>query len=413
MIEPLVHPAYDALQSLQPRAYFGFDAKELRRPPRWHREARPKKFAEERKKALEKLIAHTRFVWMGHYLAAANQTSRYWYGSSNEVLLHRVPLYVGELDYIDVGGLENPNRWPGKAWWPSRLSGEKALGRRPSVAKGELDARQAEAEAKAEGFPDRTVIYLDVEFPGTPSPDMREYVVAFARHFAVRAREAGEGPRYRFGLYCGTGAVRYFVHALAEAGVQGFPIWMIWWNNGQVVARADLRRRGVQLWFEKRDWNWSAIEPSRVERASDVFATYVRLHAAYAKSQKDLVARLDALVRSGHVEEAKRLALEDGAKELLAYQFDPAFRQHKARVEERARQDEDAIDAMNLISAADIRIVALQLPANGDDELSVKLSGLPVAEGPSGKPATLRWGDDSDIDIDVALCENPGLPPDP
>lgn len=420
MHEPLVHPAYDALQSLQPRAYFGFDAKRLLTPRASLRTARPKTFAAERKQAVEKLIASTRFTWMGCYLDAPNQASRYWYGLMRELgggdgsqrppLVHPVPLFVGELDYIDCGGLHNPNRWHGRKWWP--LSDQLRVSKKPFAGSGARDARKAEAEARAEGFPDRTVIYLDVEFPDTPSPDMREYVAAFAKYFADRAQEAGEGPRYRFGLYCGTAAVRYFVHALADAGVCGFPIWMIWWDNGQVVARADrLSPTGSQFWFEKRDWNWSTIEPLHVDRRSRAFAKYLDLHERHVKEQRALVARLDALVRDGKVDEAKAIANQKQA--LLAYEFDPAFAEHKERVEERWVEDEDAFDAMDRISTRDLDIVALQLPADGRFELSVRLRGLPVAKLPSGKLATLDWRDDSDIDIDVALCENPGLPPDP
>jgi len=98
---------------------------------------------------------------------------------------------------------ENTNSWQGKrqaiksagfgflVLFNGRL--DKQLRRNPA-ALGKIDGQAAAAAAQREGFPARTIVFLDIEEGGRMLPEQKGYIYAWV--------DALNGAGFRAGVYC-------------------------------------------------------------------------------------------------------------------------------------------------------------------------------------------------------------------
>lgn len=145
------------------------------------------------------------YQWVGYYLAAPCHRDLSWSGKREALVgmgWGTAVLYLGQQDWAAA-----PNRAPApdtaRADTAAAQPQPPAASAAPppacsaanlSAARGTTDANDAAARAAAEGFPSRTVIYLDVERVTTVSLALTQYVQAWVE--GVLADE-----RYTPGIY--------------------------------------------------------------------------------------------------------------------------------------------------------------------------------------------------------------------
>jgi glycoside hydrolase-like protein len=175
------------------------------------------------------------YEWMGYYLPAP---------------CHRDATFVGKRAAIAAAGLGVAVLYVGQQTWDGvpvldgaaeRTAGLRALASAVTCSRTLLDAAQGDAEARdavaraaADGFPDGTVIFLDLE-PMTITAAMRSYYRSWV------ARVAADG-RYRPGVYAHVSNA-----ADIHADVGDLPFWVASTRSFSLAAAPT----GVGLAFAK------------------------------------------------------------------------------------------------------------------------------------------------------------------
>jgi hypothetical protein len=117
------------------------------------------------------------YRWVGYYLPAPCYTGTTWTGRRG-VLQGQgwgfAVLYVGEQDWQAMRAA------PGDTV-PIAVEGARCATTNLTAANAERHAAEAEAAARADGFPQNTVIFLDVERVERVTPALAAYVRAWAR----------------------------------------------------------------------------------------------------------------------------------------------------------------------------------------------------------------------------------------
>jgi hypothetical protein len=116
------------------------------------------------------LLLRKDFSFTGYWLSPPpGEKSNSWRGKHEFLRLHGfgfLPLYLG----------------PDSAQWKDSTSAAK---------QGTLDAKNASDSASAEGFPNGTIIFLDIEEGGRLTPNYHAYLKALSDEFARRAMKPG------------------------------------------------------------------------------------------------------------------------------------------------------------------------------------------------------------------------------
>jgi len=151
------------------------------------------------------------YEWVGYYLPAPCHRETSWAGKRSTLIelgWAMAVIYVGQQDWAQMPSRQAPQQ-------PGVVTDSSAAAQQPSAApqppapsataacsaanlvggRGAADADDAIARAAAEGFPNGTVIYLDVERVQSVSVQLATYV----REWAGRVLAEG---RYLPGLYC-------------------------------------------------------------------------------------------------------------------------------------------------------------------------------------------------------------------
>ena len=133
------------------------------------------------------------YAWVGYYLAAPCRVDSSWVGKRSRLTRMGwgvAVLYLGQQAWQHPGGHSGDNApRPGGSGSCSPVL--------PSSARGRLDGADAIRNARRDGFPRGTVIFLDVERMDSVSHRMRDYYTAWARTLIADRR-------YRVGVYAHT-----------------------------------------------------------------------------------------------------------------------------------------------------------------------------------------------------------------
>jgi hypothetical protein len=135
------------------------------------------------------------FRWVGFYLAAPCRRDSSWVGKRESLAglgYGAVAIYVGQQDWANhpvVAPRRAPTDSQATDSTKTRITATPTAPPRPqtgacaskflSVAQGAIEAADAVAKMRAEGFADRSVVYLDVEQVTTVSPAMLDYFRAW------------------------------------------------------------------------------------------------------------------------------------------------------------------------------------------------------------------------------------------
>ena len=162
------------------------------------------------------------YVWVGYYLPAPCHRDVSWSGTRERLIQMgwgTAVIYLGQQDWA-----ASPSRTPAPRDTTARTDSAASAQTPPATPvpsappacsasllsgdRGTTEAADAGAKAAAEGFPQGTVVYLDVERVTSVSPALREYVRSWV------AGVLADG-RYTPGIYCH----RLNADALHEAAV--------------------------------------------------------------------------------------------------------------------------------------------------------------------------------------------------
>lgn len=161
--------------------------------------------------AMAQWRARSPYRWVGYYLSAPCYTGTSWTGK-REVLgkmgWGTAVLYVGEQD------------WPAGDEPPTNGAPTRCTRSNVNAERGAADGTAAAAAARAEGFPARAVIYLDIERADTVTAAM----AAYARGWAAAVRSDGYVP----GLYAHARNAEGLLEAMRPAGAPtaDVPLWV-------------------------------------------------------------------------------------------------------------------------------------------------------------------------------------------
>jgi hypothetical protein len=140
--------------------------------------------------AMRRWFEASPYRWVGYYLPAPCYTGTTWRGRREPLRAMGwgfAVLYVGEQDWVGIRGLPQDT---------ARVAqeGARCATINLTLENGALHAGEAEAGASADGFPEGTVIFLNVERVERVSPALSAYVRAWAAALLQRGR-------YMPGLY--------------------------------------------------------------------------------------------------------------------------------------------------------------------------------------------------------------------
>ncbi|HUF14027.1 MAG TPA: glycoside hydrolase domain-containing protein [Longimicrobiales bacterium] len=133
---------------------------------------------------------HSPYRWVGYYLPAPCYTGTSWVGKRGvleDLEWGLAVLYVGEQDWRAMGT-------PPEMTDSAAAANPRCASANLTRGNGQAHARDAAAQAEAEGFPPGTVIYLDVERVDEVSPELEAYVGGWIDGLL-------EDARYLAGLY--------------------------------------------------------------------------------------------------------------------------------------------------------------------------------------------------------------------
>jgi hypothetical protein len=144
------------------------------------------------------------YLWVGYYLPAPCHRDVSWSGRRDRLIQMgwgTAVIYLGQQDWAAA-----PNRAPAAPDTAARTDSAASVQAPPapppacsasllSGARGGTEAADAAAKAAAEGFPNGTVVYLDVERVNAVSPALLEYVRGWIDGVLADGR-------YTPGIYC-------------------------------------------------------------------------------------------------------------------------------------------------------------------------------------------------------------------
>jgi hypothetical protein len=146
---------------------------------------------------MTRLLAQSNLKWCGFYLAPAPSRPNSSWMAKYQILKTigwgLAPIYVGQ----------------------QQAGNRVAL--HPSAAQGQVDANDAVALAATAGFPQRSVIYLDIETGGPLSVPMMDYIRAWVENVIAQGCRAG--------LYCS------YLVAPALAALDPRSVFWVWHLN--------------------------------------------------------------------------------------------------------------------------------------------------------------------------------------
>jgi len=160
------------------------------------------------------------YYWSGYYLPAPCHRDVTW--TNKYATLHAMgwgltAIYVGQQDWtqipqsIVVRGANETTRAAQSVASEQAVCSASLL----SAEQGTLEAADAVAQLKANGFPDRTIVFLDVEFVTSVTPTLLTYYRAWITGII-------RDGRYRVGIYAAkSNATTLYVAAVDAARAAG------------------------------------------------------------------------------------------------------------------------------------------------------------------------------------------------
>lgn len=256
------------------------------------------------------------YSWIGYYLPSPCHRETSWRGTRDSLRalgLGTAVLYVGQQTW---GRTPSPGS---RAEALARTRGEQCNAHFVSAAQGARDGDDAARQARAEGFPAATIVFLDIERMDVLAPAMRQYYAAWTR--AVLA----DG-RYRPGAY---------VHAVnaptiaadlsavyAQQGVPGLP--PLWVARGRGFSPTSswpvqLGQAGASIWQGRLDVSdaYAGVRlPLDVNVAdsrspSDAYARALAEPTSVAALQLAAAARAQVAVRATPAVQLARVPAEE------------------------------------------------------------------------------------------------------
>jgi len=164
------------------------------------------------------LFPSSPYYWSGYYLPAPCHRDVTW--TNKYATLHAMgwglaAIYVGQQDWTQIPqSIVGAN---GTARASQSIVSEQAVCSASllSAQQGTLEAADAVAQLKSNGFPDRTIVFLDVEFVTSVTPALLDYYRAW---IAGVVRDG----RYRPGIYAAkSNATTLYVAAVDAARAAG------------------------------------------------------------------------------------------------------------------------------------------------------------------------------------------------
>ncbi len=194
------------------------------------------------------------YRWVGFYLPAPCYTGTTWQGKRPALEAMRwgiAVIFVGEQDWPEHVGPAPDSEAAAPACTRGNLTPEK----------GRVDAVAATRAAQAEGFPEGTIIYLDVERVDSVAAPLTAYVRAWSEALL-------QGGRYVPGLYAHAGNAPRLLDAVegafGEAGRPGEPSLWVVATNGFHLRRgpAESGFPDARVWQGQLDVreSWGGVE---------------------------------------------------------------------------------------------------------------------------------------------------------
>ena len=200
--------------------------------------------------AMQTWREHADYDWVGYYLQAP---------------CHKDDSWTGKRDALEVMGWGVAVVYVGQQTWGKtpragsrKTRGTTCAAHLVSGAQGRLDADDAIAKTAAEGFPNRTAIFLDLEHMNSVPNAMRDYYVAWTE------RVLDDG-RFRPAYYAhNTNAQTIYADIRALFDTRGIdvdpPFWIAGGSNfGRDRAPEDVGHQFADVWqgvldtWEKHD----------------------------------------------------------------------------------------------------------------------------------------------------------------
>lgn len=126
--------------------------------------------------------ASSPYEWVGYYLVAPCQTGASWVGKRaaiREAGFGTAVVFIGEQDWAGP---------PSDSGAAAMSGGKQCTVANLTTAKGSIDAVRADSTAAAEGFPNGTVIYLDIERVETLSARFSAYIKSWVHDMLASGR---------------------------------------------------------------------------------------------------------------------------------------------------------------------------------------------------------------------------------
>jgi hypothetical protein len=125
--------------------------------------------------AMERWRAESPYRWVGYYLPAPCYTGSTWTGRRAELRAQGwgfAVIYVGEQDWAAMGNAPSARD-------SAVVQNPRCTRNNLNAERGEVNGAAAVAAAAADGFPDNTAIFLDVERVERISPELTAYIQAW------------------------------------------------------------------------------------------------------------------------------------------------------------------------------------------------------------------------------------------
>lgn len=132
--------------------------------------------------ALRAWSLHSPYEWVGYYLVAPCQTGTTWVGKRNvirEIGFGTAVVFIGEQDWAGP---------PSDSGAAAKSGGTQCTVANLTAAKGSIDAVRADSTAAAEGFPNGTIVYLDIEYVLTLSSRYSTYIRSWTHDMLASGR---------------------------------------------------------------------------------------------------------------------------------------------------------------------------------------------------------------------------------
>lgn len=193
--------------------------------------------------AMTRWLDESPYRWVGFYLPAPCYTGTSWQrkrSTLRDMGWGLAVLFVGEQDWPQRRALAADSAAVEPA--PS-AEGDRCTRDNLSAEQGRTDGAAAAAAAAAEGFPEGTVVYLDVEPVQSVSDALAEYVTAWTRGLVQQG--------YAPGLYAHARNAARLTGVMTEAVGQGAPAPRLWVAS---TGGFSLRRAPGESGFPATVW---------------------------------------------------------------------------------------------------------------------------------------------------------------